>query len=434
MRRHAPKALWPPALAGSPPRPALAPLSCALPPDATVTQTPEARAPRRRALPPGALVALAALALAPLAACGDDPAPEVAPAEEDNNDINNDINNLPSTNNDQFPTEEPVDVNEAFLQQTCEGYCGQLTLCGQGDGGCIAECLEAIEDPEVQAEAHCAMASECDALERCQGGGFADDRDCRELCARVDGCDAFPSEFFGPDEATCTSTCSGYVHARPDSRQSELGCYYSLARNDCQLDNVGQCQVDLGPDDICAGMCGKLISECRGIPGPVFTTASECLEGCRALDLQKQVIANTCVDTAGCDLFERCFPPVEVINPDCAPFCRALLDKCPGALPPEACPAVCAGIFQALPGSDLPGGAECISQSSECVGDGVFLCILPDYEGCGEICGALEACGAEVQDCPQGCSYLAAVDPGRMDGLRDCAVNSGCAALGQCFQ
>lgn len=359
-----------------------------------------------------------------LLACGDDATEAPAPVVED------DAGPTPEVG--EFPEGDEVDADAAWLERQCEALCLHQQVCGDTEASCLTDCLDGpAEDLQQLA---CLLAADCGAESRCEGD-IPDDRNCPALCELVAGCGGFPSDQWGLDEDGCVEACNGYAHGRPDRKQDEINCYGRLLQ-DCRLDDVGQCRLDTGPDDACAQMCGRLTQECRAIPGPEFLTLGDCLDSCRSLDERDSRVFANCFNLAGCDRYARCWPPSPETPAGCNPFCDSFLSTCPGSgLNARSCPDACAGFAQALPGGAFAESAACINQYDSCPeGDEILICLLPEYDGCGEICGALEACGGDASECAGGCRFLAAAYPDEMDGVRDCAVDSACAQLGTCFQ
>ncbi len=362
-----------------------------------------------------------------LIACGSDP--EQPAIEEPQADAGVDDISVPD-----FPSGDEVDADAAWLERQCELLCLREEGCGESAGAsCVQDCLDG--DGDDVAALSCRLSAECGQTDRC-ADAIPADRNCPALCELVSDCDGFPSVQWGRSEIQCVQACNGYAHARPDRKQEEINCYGRLLQDSCRLDDVGQCRLDTGPDDACAQICGRLTQECRAIPGETFLTLGECLDGCRALDDPAERVLNNCISVAGCDRHPRCWPPASTTPDGCGPFCDSLLAKCPGAgLNDATCADACTGFHQALPGGAYAESPACIDAFDTCPeGDAIFACILPEYDGCTDICGALEACGADVTQCDIGCRSLVAAYPQDIETVRDCAVDAACAQLGTCFQ
>ena len=333
----------------------------------------------------------------------------------------------------EFPQGAEVDANAAWLARQCENLCLRDLACGQTPADtCVEDCLTG---PALHlGTLACLLAADC-GDDACHGP-VRQDRNCPTLCQLVDDCGGFPSEQWGPDPSACEDACSGYAQGRPDRKQAEFNCYGRLLRDECRLDDVGQCRLDTGPDDACAEICGRITQECRAIPGGLFLTLGACLDQCRALQPREGSVLQSCLNITNCDRHERCWPPALETPADCAIFCDSFLALCPQAgVTAQTCPGICAGIHQALPGAALAQSGACIDAFDSCPeGDAVFACLLPQYEGCTDICGALEACGSDVTGCDGGCRGLAATYPEDIDAVRDCARVAACAQLGTCFQ
>ena len=212
----------------------------------------------------------------------------------------------------------------------------------------------------------------------------------------------------------------------------------------------------------CDTFCAE-VNRCPSAERDLFG-GRPCVEVCARYTNEELLFASGCVGIAheleatlrevpiggiqwnACERQALCVPPTDALHPGVETWCATVYDLC-GTVPgsddphPVSCAHVTSGIAAQMNLRSGYDAAECVRALGACPEDEdvINACWMPVGSPCTDICRSIEPCagvaGTNYQECYEGCRYLRATVPARVDDLKRCMDERPvCVAKLSCFQ
>ncbi|MEZ4471470.1 MAG: hypothetical protein R3F60_11845, partial [bacterium] len=305
----------------------------------------------------------------------------------------------------------------------CGRFCDARAVCGvdgpEGRLACTRDC-QAGEDPALA----CVAEDHCPAFLACTGA-VGPGVECAAYCAALAPC--------GLAGADCQATCeAGW---RRDRGAQARACV--AAADGCGA--IAACAPPPGPP--CADYCERALA--CGLEAPDGRCEDRC-DDAHFADPAPALLFDACVISA-----PACGPgdPVRHTVTDCSlrpadglaclGFCRAQVECVGGdAAALGDCLTACQRGFAGDDGVRFRLGRACLeAQPADAACPALAACVPAADPDCALVCGAADACGVPLADCPAACAGDALA---RLHALERApcvrAAAGDCAAVSQCLQ
>lgn len=222
---------------------------------------------------------------------------------------------------------------------------------------------------------------------------------CPAWCDELIGCGLEYALQLPADECLCEAVCNGIFTMTGEAADPLLECATKTLADTCDLEAMAECyQMPLNCQETCDGLADKC-DQGEDLSA-LFPDEEDCLDLCQHSSQVQLFGLQVCVDVAGCPNADRCGDIPEAPFDGCDEFCEAYNGLCPLAtIPEEYCPAACTGAAMAIPASDTPGAADCISALEECPNDDGWT-----FVGC--LSGQCTSmCYSVSEECEPGSAY-----------------------------
>ena len=425
------------------------------------------------------------VALFGLAACGDDDPVKPAGNNGGNNDENNATNN--ATNNDVFNNDDdngatnngatnngdtnngdtnngdnPLPIDEATIDDFCEGTCAGIgeSCGGFGDLGadeaaCIETCTERVGSNGEYVANYACYEQSCSSVSCPQDEPIAISDTCVSACEALDGCDLLRFIDLPEDEPEfCQATCSGAV-AGNVGIEGVLSCIEEGLGETCNEDAIGAC-FDFNPlcEDLCTGFLADTESDDYCEPGtPIYDAwpdVETCQASCEEFPSDQRITLFACLLTNNCGDPGACADiPAEPFA-GCVEACEVGIELCDGAgfgfaADVATCSELCTGFLWGFDNEEtLPDAGTCLAAELDmCPEDeglaiaALLECTLTPTEDCALLCDVFDDC-LPAEDNP-GCTFvclgLARDQPEVYEDLITCLAGAGdeCGPRLSCF-